>query len=180
MVESALWWVKASAADGAEATAVADTTNFASGEIVKFNESPVVAKGGNIWNTELGFRVSVPENAKVNGNNNDVQDMGLDGVDVVVTGMIKDSDTANDSIAKLMAWMNEEKTTTLFTEGRFGLRLDDFPAFDMVPTATYGYVIQSLRFSRVGDKTNRAGFILTLRVGGAIRGWLDANGFAAE
>lgn len=178
--QSALWWVKSNAANGLEATAVNDITNWADGEIVLFNETPVVTKGGNIFQTRMSFRNSVPENSKVDGNNNDVQDMGLDGVDVIITGMIKDSDSANDSISKIMSWMNEKKTTTGYTEGRFGLRLDDFPAFNMIPTPTYGYIPASLEFGRVGETTNRAGFILALRVGGDVRGWLDANGFSAE
>ena len=79
-----------------------------------------------------------------------------------------------------MAWINEDKTTTGFTQGRFGLRLDDFPYFNLVPTSTYGYVLNSIRFVRDPNKENRAGFVMTLRVGGDVRGWLDANGYSGE
>ena len=40
-------------------------------------------------------------------------------------------------MGKFMQFINEAKTTTGFTEGRFGLRIDDFPYFNMVPTSTY-------------------------------------------
>jgi len=30
------------------------------------------------------------------------------------------------------------------------------------------------------NKENRAGFVMTLRVGGDVRGWLDANGYSGE
>ena len=187
---SALWWVKASAADGKEATALADTTNFATGEVILFDESPVVTTGGVIFTSQFGIRNSVPENPKVDGNNNDVQDMGLDGVDIELTGLIKDSDatwnvgtgvltSTNTSVLKLMTWMNENKTTTGYTEGRFGLRIDDFPYFNMIPTSTYGYVISNPRYIRDGDEVNKVRFFVTLRVGGAVKTWLDLN-YAGE
>ena len=69
---SALWWVKASAANGTEDTAIADTTNFATGEIIPFNEDSVTATGGHVFNTEFRVRNSVAENPKVDGNGNDV------------------------------------------------------------------------------------------------------------
>jgi len=106
--------------------------------------------------------------------------MGLDGVDVQLTGLFKDSDVDNNDITKLMAWVNENKTTTLFTEGRFGLRIDDFPYFNMVPTSTFGYVLNDIRFIRDPIKNNRSGVVLSFRVGGDMRGWFDAGGFSAE
>jgi len=177
---SALWWVKASAANGTESTATSDTTNHSDGEVILFDEAPVVAKGGNVFNSEYSIRNSVAENPKVDGNGNDVQDMGLDGIDVVITGLIKDSDSSNTSMAKFMQFINEAKTTTGFTEGRFGLRVDDFPYFNMVPTSTYGYIMNDIRFVRDPTKDNKTGFILNLRIGGNVRGWLDANSFNGE
>jgi len=180
-VQSAIWWVKSEAANGTEGGAIADTTNYTSGEIINFNEtSPEVAKGGHIFTSTFNIRNSVPENSKVDGNNNDVQDMGIDGIDVVITGLIKDSDSSNESMHKFMTWMNEAKTTTGYTEGRFGLRLDDFPYFNMIPTATYGYVMANPEFSRDPDEVNKVRFTVTLRVGGDVRGWLNANGFSGE
>ena len=72
---AALWWVKSGAANGNESTAVSDTTNHADGEIILFNETPVVTKGGNIFQSEFSIRNSIAENPKVDGNGNDVQDM---------------------------------------------------------------------------------------------------------
>jgi len=178
--QSALWWVKSGAANGTEAAAIADTTNYASGEIILFNETPDVSKGGHIFTSTFNIRNSVPENSKVDGNNNDVQDMGIDGIDVVITGLIKDSDSSNESMHKFMTWMNEAKTTTGYTEGRFGLRLDDFPYFNMVPTDEYGYVMANPEFSRDPDEVNKVRFTVTLRVGGLVRNWLNNNGYSGE
>jgi len=177
---SAIWWVKASAANGTESTATSDTTNFSDGEVILFNESPVVAKGGLIFQSEFNFRQSIAENKKVDGTGNEIQDMGIGGVEVQITGLIKDSDVTNTPVTKFMTWSNELKTGTGFTQGRFGLRIDDFPYFNLVPTSTYGYVLNDLTFARNPDKDNKVGFILTLRVGGDIRGWLDANSFNGE
>ena len=177
---SAIWWVKKSAANGTESTATSDTTNFADGEVILFNESPVVGKGGLIFQSEFNFRQSIAENKKVDGTGNEIQDMGIGGVEVQITGMIKDSDSSNTPVTKLMTWSNEEKTGTGFTQGRFGLRIDDFPYFNLVPTSTYGYVLNDITFARDPNKDNKVGFILTLRVGGDIRGWLDANSFNGE
>lgn len=180
---AAIWWVKASAANGLEATATSDSTNsarYSGGEVLLFDETPVVTTGGHIFQSEYRVRNSIAENAKVNGVGNDVQDMGLDGIDVQITGLVKDSDASNDNLTKLMGWINEAKTTTGYTEGRMGLRVDDFPYFNLVPTTTYGYVLQDVTFIRDPNKDNKTGFVLVLRVGGDIRGWLDANNYRAE
>lgn len=168
--QSAIWQVQSGAANGTEATAGASRT-------ILFNETPVTSAGGVIFNTEFNIRNSVAENPQVDGNGNEVQDMGLDGIDVQITGLIKDSDASNASITELMKWVNAAKTTTGYTEGRFGLRLDDFPYFNMVPTSTYGYVLNDVRFVRDPEKSNKVGVVLTLRVGGSVSGWLTANGF---
>jgi hypothetical protein len=181
--QSSIWWIKDSGGSGGlgtEVSAVADTTNFADGEIILFNETSVNTAGGHVFNSEFSIRNSVAENPKVDGTGNDVQDMGLDGVDVQITGMFKDVDATNTYITKLMNWINEAKTTTLYTEGRFGLRIDDFPYFNMVPSVTYGYVLNDVRFIRDPSKENRAGFVLSLRVGGDVRGWFDTNGYSGE
>lgn len=168
--QSAIWQVQTSAANGTEATAT-------SGNTILFNETPVVSSGGVIFTTEFNVRNSIAENPKVSGDGNEVQDMGLDGIDVQVTGMFKDSDASNTSITELMSWIKAAKTTTGYTQGRFGLRLDDFPYFNMVPTSTYGYVLGNVQFVRDPNKVNKVGIVLTLRVGGDVSAWLTANGF---
>lgn len=167
---SAIWQVQSGAANGTEATATSTNT-------ILFNESPVVSTGGVIFTTDFNVRNSVAENTKVDGNGNAIQDMGLDGIDIQITGLIKDSDSGNGSVTKLMSWIKAGKTTTGYTEGRFGLRLDDFPFFNMVPTSTYGLVINNVRFVRDPEKINKVGVVINLRVGGDITSWLAANGF---
>ena len=167
---SAIWRVKASAANGTEATADADVSVFSNGEVVLFNPDSVASGDGTIFNTEFNIRNSVPENPKVAGNNNEIQDMGLDGLDVQIVGLLTDVN-ANTGITKpekLIKWMQNDKTVTGFTEGRFGLRIDDFPHFNVVPTSTYGYVLANLRFIRDPNFVDKVRFIATLRLGGDI------------
>ena len=171
MGNSAIWQVQSGAANGTEATAGdANTVDL------DVNLTPTTATG-HIFVSEFNVRNAVAENPQVSGNGNEVQDMGLDGIDVTLTGMIKDVDATNSDVSKVMTWTKEDKTTTGYTKGRFGLRIDDFPYFNMVPTSTYGYVLNSVRWIRDPEKDNKIGFILVLRVGGNVTGWLTAGGF---
>lgn len=168
--QSAIWQVQDSAVDGTEATAGASNT-------LLFNETPVVTAGGHIMATDFNLRRALGEIPDVDGPGNDLQDMDLSGVEIQVTGIIKDADSGNAAMAKLLTWYKENQEATDFEEGRFGLRLDDFPHLNMVPTSTYGTMIGNMRFARDPTRKNKAGFILILRVGGNISSWLAANGF---
>ena len=162
---SAIWQVQSGAGDGTEATATATNT-------VLFNPSPIVGSGDSyIYQTEFTIRNSTPETEAVDVANNEIQDMGLDGIDIQITGELTnvDNDVAGNSINKLIKWMKEDKSGSSvvgFTKGRFGLRLDDTPQFNVNPTSTFGYVLSDVRFVRVGDKQDRVAFVATLRLGG--------------
>ena len=60
---AALWWCKSGADDpGIENDARDDSTNsarYGGGELLLFNEDPVVAKGGNIFQSEFSIRIYV-------------------------------------------------------------------------------------------------------------------------
>lgn len=156
---SAIWQVQTSANSGARlaATPVA--------EVIYFNPSSVQTTGGYVFQTEFNIRNSIPENETVAGDNNEIQDMGLSGADVQLTGWFDNAD-ANTNATLLMTWMKEAKTATLFTTGRFGLELEDFGEFDCVPTATYGYMIGDIKLVRDGEDTDKIGFVITLRFSG--------------
>ena len=97
--------------------------------------------------------------------------MSVDGLDVQISGVIYDASTENfttKEVSKFMKWMLDSKSTTLFTEGRFGLRLNDFPHLNVVPTSTYGYVLSDIRFIRDGEHLDKVQFVATLRLSGDI------------
>jgi hypothetical protein len=147
--------------------------NVPADEKILFNPD---SEGGNdslMFATEVFYRNSIPENPKVAGPINEVQDMGLDGIDVQLTTKQLNSSnaTAGSVMDILRKWLVEEKTLPDFAKGRFGLRLDDIPIFNVTPqgspnTPEFGYVFANARFTRPQDMKNKADLILTFRFSG--------------
>ena len=130
-----LWQVQASAVDGTKDTAGSD--NY-----IAFNDTgKVPSSGAYITNIDVDFRRAVPENEAVNADNNEIQDMGIGGLDIIITGVSgnadNDSDTTNP-INKLRKWIKEGNTATSYTKGRYGLQLDNAPQWNVIPNADKG------------------------------------------
>ena len=161
---AAIWQVQASAGDGNEGTATATNT-------VLFNSSTKIPSDGAFASDiVVDFRRAVVENEAVNTDNNELQDMGVEGLDLTVTGVIGDAnnDDATNSVNKLSKWLQESNDTTLFTKGRFGLRLDNAPQWNVDPTSTFGYFIRNVRFQYMGEATDLVQITITLVLGGDI------------
>jgi len=96
--------------------------------------------------------------------------MGIEGLDITVTGVIGDAnnDDAGNSVNKLSKWLQESNDTTLFTKGRFGLRLDNAPQWNVNPTSTFGYFIRNIRFQYIGEAVDLVQITITLVLGGDI------------
>ena len=142
-------------------------------EKLLFNPVDINSENKYVFSTEIFYRNSIPENAKVQGQINEVQDMGLDGIDVqLVTRIQNSSNDANDSNMDILRkWLIEDKTNSDFPKGRFGLRLDDIPIFNNTPTGPpsppfAGYVLANARFNRPQDHKNKVDVIITLRYSG--------------
>ena len=140
---------------------------------ILFNPNTEGDNDSLMFSTDIFYRNSIPENPKVQGPINEVQDMGLDGVDVQLT--TKQLNSANNSAGSVMdilrKWLIEDKTNPSFPKGRFGLRLDDIPIFNNTPTGApnppfAGYVFGTARFNRPQDMKNKADVIITLRFSG--------------
>lgn len=160
---AAIWQVQASAANGTEATAGTSNT-------VLFNAEPVTGGDSSIFTTEIDFRRAVPENEAVNADNNEIQDMGIEGLDIQITGLVSNTnnDVSSAGANKLIRFLKEGNTATGYTKGRYGLRLDDMPQWSVNPTSTYGYHIRSIRFIRDGEHKDKADVIISLALGGDI------------
>lgn len=166
MTNSALWQVQASAANGTEATAGdSNTIDFADNDSSK-NPSA----GAFITDITVDFRRAVPENEAVDADNNELQDMGIDGLDVTIIGIIGDAnnDVAANEVTKISKWIQNGNTTTLFTKGRYGVRLDNAPQWNVVPTSTLGYHIKDCNFKYLGERKDIAEFTIRLSLGGDI------------
>ncbi len=160
---SAIW--RATTAQGATEAAALPAN------IILFNSSPVIATGSYVFNTEVNYRNATPENPRVAGQINEVQDMGLQGIDVQVTGQLRETSSTSGDLSHLVTWLQEDKTLqTGFPKGRFGLRLDDLPQFNVEPTTTYGYVLAQTRIIRDGEYKQKAGVVITLRFSGDPQG----------
>jgi len=153
-----LWQVQSGAANGTQATATDTNT-------VRFNPTPILAAGNYVYKTEVVMRKATPENPAVNANNNEIQDMGAEGIDYQIVGEITDAKDSTD-IPKLINWYQANNITTGFTKGRFGFSHSLFTFFDVDPTSTYGYHIADIKFVLQGEPKGVVGIILTLRLGG--------------
>ena len=73
---------------------------------------------------------------------------------------------SSNLVNKFAKWLKDGNTTGSFTKGRFGLRLDNAPQWNVVPTSTYGYHIRSIQFRYLGEKVDLTEFTIALALGG--------------
>lgn len=158
--ENTAIWRAVTAGSGSEASASAVNK-------ILFNSTPVIATGSFVFNTEVNYRNATPENPRVAGQINEVQDMGLQGIDVQITGQIRQTSSITKDLKNLVTWLQEDKTVqTGFPKGRFGLRMTDMPQFNVEPNTDAGYVLAQTRIIRDGEYKDKAGIVLTLRFSG--------------
>ena len=161
---AAIWEVQSGAANGTEAIAGATNTQL-------FNDTAKVISGGAyILDFNTDFRRAVAENEAVNADNNELQDMGIGGFDITING--KSGDADNDTVANLVnkfsKWIQDGNTTTGFTKGRFGLRLDNAPQWNVVPTSTLGFYIRDFQLRYLGENKDTIEYTIRLALGGDI------------
>ncbi len=167
----AIWQVQLSAANGLEATAGAINT-------VLFNSSTKVPSDGAFGSeTTVDFRRAVPENEGVDVDNNELQDMGISGLDITIEAVIgdADNDVAANSVNKLIKWLKDGNTlktgSPIYSKGRYGLRLDNAPQWNAVPDNTpntFGYHIRNIKFVYLGERVDLVGVTINLSLGGEI------------
>jgi len=153
-----IWQVQDGAADGSQSIAGDSNT-------IKFNLTHV-GDGKNIYSVDITMRNSTPENTALEGDENDIEDMGADGVDIKIAG---DFLNAQADITKLVKWWKEAKFADDFSPGRFGLELDFPTDFNVEPTSTFGYQINNPTLSIIYEKKKIIGFVINLRLGGDIK-----------
>jgi len=162
---AAIWEVQASAANGTEATAGSTNT-------ILFNATTKVpSDGAFISDFTISFRRSIPENEAVNADNNELQDMGIEGLDIVIEAVIgnADNDATANAVNKLSKWLQDGNGVTLFTKGNFGLRLDNAPQWNVVPTSTYGFFLRNIQFKYIGERKDLVAVTINLSLGGDIK-----------
>ena len=156
---AAIWRALSS---GSEASAGSD--------IILFNEQPIPSNGKQITQTEFEMKVALALNEKPKQKGDEFQHMGFSTLRIFVTGSLKDP--ANNAAAALTKkWLIDDQTNSTFPIARFGLRLDDFPAFNLTPTTGVtgrGYLLEDWRWVREGEWKGRASFVATLVFNGNV------------
>lgn len=138
-----------------------------SSDVIEFNSGTLPDNNSGITQTEIDGSSAIASNEKPKQDIDELQDGGAEGITVNVTGHIKDP--TNELASHLIkTWLLEAKTNSTFPKGRFGLRLNDFPSFDVTPTADRGYMLESFAFIREGNTKGKVGFVIVLRFNGGI------------
>lgn len=160
----ALWQVQSGAGNGTESTATSTHTQLINPD----SRNP--SDGAYCSDFNIEFRRAVPENEAVDADNNEIQDMGIGGLDVTIVGVSgdTDNDTASNLVNKFSKWLQDGNTTTGFTKGRYGLRNNNAPQWNVVPTSTYGYHIRNIQMKYIGEKKDLVEFTIFLALGGDI------------
>jgi len=153
-----IWQVQDGAADGSQQTAGDSNT-------VKFNLTNV-GSSSDLFSTNITMRNSIPENTALEGDENDIEDMGADGIDIKIIGQFQNVQTG---ISKIVKWWKEAKFADGFQPGRFGLELDFPTDFNVEPTTTFGYQIANPTLEILYEKKKIVGFTITLRLGGDVK-----------
>lgn len=165
MSNSAIWQVQVNG-NGTESGA-GDTYT------IDFNATTKLpSAGAYISDISVNFRRAVPENEAVATDNNELQDMGIDGLDITLEGVIGDADSTSDStnsVNKLSKFIQDGNTITGFTKGRYGLRLDNAPQWNVVPHADYGYHIRDIKLNYIGENKDLVHFVILMALGGDIK-----------
>jgi hypothetical protein len=135
---------------------------------LEFNEGAVINTDGNIMNSSFVITTGIARNERP-GAIDKLQDTGVNGVTVTITGTISDPEGDDSTAHTFKTWLLEAKTVDgTFPKGRFGLRLNDFRAFNMSPSTTKGYMVESVDFRRDGETKGKLSFVLVLRFNGEI------------
>ena len=137
---------------------------------IQFNESPIPYNGKQITQSEFEMKVSLALNERPKQKLDELQDTGLSSVTVVVTGssFVPTDEASTGPFQLAKKWMIEDKWITAFPKGRFGLRINDFPHYNVTPTVNLGYMIEDWRWIREGEWKGRAAFVATLRLNGSV------------
>tara|TARA_R110002020_G_scaffold403348_3_gene613481 strand:+ start:209 stop:754 length:546 start_codon:yes stop_codon:yes gene_type:complete len=165
--QSAIWRAGTTTGAGTEPATTGGTE-----DIIEFNSGAVVNNNGVIINTKFSMTSAVAVN-EMPSSIDKLQDTGVNGIMVFITGSIEDPKTGGlDQAQKFKTWMLEDKTINetnkVFPKGRFGLRLNDFNALNLTPTADRGYILSDVEFTRNGETKGKLEFIATLRFNGTI------------
>jgi len=132
--------------------------------IIEFDEA--VADDSQFFtNTEVEIDVDISQTSALKGDVNPKQDGGVGGIVLPIRGFIKGKNAILGR-QNLIRWTLEDKTTTNFPHGRFGVVLNDLKEFNITPDGNadtgYGFMIDGLKLSKEGEWQNKTIFSFNL------------------
>jgi len=151
-----------------EATVASPNSN-----LIQFDGTSLVPDQlSHLGTWEAHMIAAIQENPRPQSNNpHDLQDNGLAISDVTVTMFFEDPANAVGP-ALLRNWMREAKvtngSTSAFPFGKFGIRNNDFPIFNVTPTAVAGYILADVQWFRPTDQRYKVGAVAVFRFNGDI------------
>jgi hypothetical protein len=120
----------------------------------------------NVTMTLVTQENPVPDSNNPSG----LQDTGLAIVQYEITGFFDGTGGTPLGIRNLRNWLRQDKTSTSFPFGRFGIRNDQRDEFDVVPQTTQGLMLEHFETNDEYEYTGRTGFTVRLRFNGDISG----------
>lgn len=154
-----------------------DSNTVPVADIIEFNSAPTLPDStGSINQTSITLISAAPVNPKPKGKLDEIQDAGFSSLTFIITGFIEDP--TNSLIPALVkVWLLQDKTTSTYVYGRFGIELDDFPAYDIHPNANRGCMLVDWNWIRAGQTRGKAEFTATLKFNSNVTG-LNSPTFA--
>ena len=137
-------------------------------EKILFNSDDILLNDQIINNTEFDIRRALGKQARIRREfSHKIEDTGFEGIDPIISGTIK-TENILEAEYKIKRWLLEDQFTTPLPMGRFGLRLNDNPVFNLTPNAERGYMLERIRLIRPGTHRGKLQFIGFLKFNGAI------------
>jgi|GEM_PF-2816327 len=136
---------------------------------IEFNAGTLPDNRGHVRSTFADLDTSIAENDKPFQPLNELQSTKLSRISFTVIGVI-DNPSVNNIAKTFKIWEIEDNVNSVFTKGRFGLRIDDFPSFNLTPTSLAGgtprgYLLGNVHLEKDVD-LNRLTFTCQLRFNG--------------
>ncbi len=94
-----------------------------------------------------------------------VQENGLQNYTITLNGVFEKGNTTL-GITRLKSFRIRKQVDTTHIFGIFGIEIDNAPEFNIDPSSTLGFFIQSTTVGYVGVRTTRYDFSVTLGFGG--------------
>jgi len=131
-----------------------------------------VTDGVHTSQTNIDLEIGIGINEKPKGNINEIQDTFVDGITWTITGFAENA--ANNPVGQTVKeWIMEAKTNTVFTKGRFGIEMPNFPDYDVIPitvsaspTQPRGLILTNWQWIRPGETEGKVEFVATVRLNG--------------